>query len=162
MVIENVFSSTSFQVKKISAYSPGNIGICHKLLLCEQSSHVCILFMSFHSSSFNLASLFFHSFVGWLCLLHHCLEVCKDKTETRQQVMSAIANCPGVVEACCSLFLTRNINSDPPLYTPYLQNVLLSLGLHSREIGLLEINVLLHNASAVFLQGNPITSFSCL
>ncbi|CAH0383910.1 unnamed protein product [Bemisia tabaci] len=101
------------------------------------------------------------SFVGWLCLLHHCLEVCKDKTETRQQVMSAIANCPGVVEACCSLFLTRNINSDPPLYTPYLQNVLLSLGLHSREIGLLEINVLLHNASAVFLQGGFTVESQC-
>lgn len=69
-------------------------------------------------------------------------------------VLNAAASVEGLVEACCNLLLLPA----PSLFTPNLERVLLELGLHSREIGLQLIGLLLNNRPTLFSQGIAIVS----
>ena len=72
--------------------------------------------------------------LGWLRLLHHCLVVVKKHTELKNSVVASAAELPGLLDACAGLLLIPA--PAPPLLTTALENVLLHLGLHSRELGL--------------------------
>jgi baculoviral IAP repeat-containing protein 6 len=99
--------------------------------------------------------------LGWLRLLHHCLCLPSQDSELSAAVISSTASVPGLLEACCGLLLIPA--PSPSLFTPNLERVLLKLGLHNRELGLEQINILLRNGAAAFLQGmfiskNPLRS----
>lgn len=66
-----------------------------------------------------------------------------------EEVLNSAASVEGLMEACCNLLLLPA----PSLFTPNLERVLLQLGLHSRELGLRLINLLLNNRSTPLLQG---------
>lgn len=68
-----------------------------------------------------------------------------------EAVITSTASVNGLLEACCGLLLIPA--PAPSLFTPNLERVLLKLGLHSRELGLKQINTLLRNGAAAFLQG---------
>ncbi|PSN56888.1 hypothetical protein C0J52_00682 [Blattella germanica] len=91
------------------------------------------------------------SSLGWLRLLHHCLSLPSQDSELASAVVTSTASVPGLLEACCGLLLIPA--PSPSLFTPNLERVLLKLGLHSRELGLKQINTLLRNGAAAFLQG---------
>jgi hypothetical protein len=63
--------------------------------------------------------------------------------------VDAAAQESGLLEACCALLLVPS----PPSFAPSLERVLLYLGLHSPELGLAEINSLLHHSRAGLIQG---------
>nr|CAD7418720.1 unnamed protein product [Timema poppensis] len=88
--------------------------------------------------------------MGWLRLLHHCVSL--PNPELTQAVLASTSEVPGLLEACCGLLLIPA--PSPSLFTPHLERVLLKLGLHSRELGLKQINTLLRNGTAAFLQGS--------
>ncbi|XP_011349517.2 baculoviral IAP repeat-containing protein 6 isoform X2 [Ooceraea biroi] len=87
--------------------------------------------------------------LGWLRLLHQCLSVSKLNNNLASEVLNSAASVNGLVEACCNLLLLPA----PSLFTPNLERVLLQLGLHSRELGLRLIGLLLNNRSTSFFQG---------
>ncbi|KAM0728904.1 Baculoviral IAP repeat-containing protein 6 [Formica fusca] len=87
--------------------------------------------------------------LGWLRLLHQCLSVSTLNTNLAVEVLNSAASVEGLVEACCNLLLLPA----PSLFTPNLERVLLQLGLHSRELGLRLIGLLLNNRSTPFFQG---------
>lgn len=89
--------------------------------------------------------------LGWLRLLHHCLSLPSQDSELATAVVSSTASVPGLLEACCGLLLIPA--PSPSLFTPNLERVLLKLGLYNRELGLKQINTLLRNGAAAFLQG---------
>lgn len=89
--------------------------------------------------------------LGWLRLLHHCLSLPSQDSELAAAVVTSTASVPGLLEACCGLLLIPA--PSPSLFTPNLERVLLKLGLHNRELGLKQINTLLRNGAAAFLQG---------
>ncbi|XP_066597963.1 baculoviral IAP repeat-containing protein 6 isoform X2 [Prorops nasuta] len=91
--------------------------------------------------------------LGWLRLVHQCLSVSTLNFELATEVLNSAASVEGLVEACCNLLLLPA----PSLFTPNLERVLLQLGLHSRELGLRLINLLLNNRSAAFYQGTAAT-----
>ncbi|XP_059612083.1 baculoviral IAP repeat-containing protein 6 [Phlebotomus argentipes] len=85
------------------------------------------------------------SSLGWLRVLARCFSVATFKTEDNisNAVISAAANFPDFLEACCSL-----LNVAPQTSTIALQNletVLLKLGLYNKDLGLRLINILLKN-----------------
>ncbi|XP_055678936.1 baculoviral IAP repeat-containing protein 6 isoform X3 [Lutzomyia longipalpis] len=85
------------------------------------------------------------SSLGWLRVLARCFSVATYKNDETisNAVISAAANFPDFLEACCSL-----LNVAPQTSTIALQNletVLLKLGLFSKELGLRLINILLKN-----------------
>ncbi|XP_076225750.1 BIR repeat containing ubiquitin-conjugating enzyme isoform X2 [Nomia melanderi] len=86
---------------------------------------------------------------GWLRLLHQCLFVSALNSDLATKVLNSAASVEGLVEACCNLLLL----SAPSLFTPNLETVLFQLGLHSRELGLRLIGLLLNNRSTPFFQG---------
>ncbi|XP_069689782.1 baculoviral IAP repeat-containing protein 6 isoform X2 [Periplaneta americana] len=92
------------------------------------------------------------SSLGWLRLLHHCLSLPNQDSELATAVVTSTANVPGLLEACCGLLLIPA--PSPSLFTPNLERVLLKLGLHRCELGLKQINTLLRNGAAAFLQGS--------
>ncbi|PNF18833.1 hypothetical protein B7P43_G01653, partial [Cryptotermes secundus] len=92
------------------------------------------------------------SSLGWLRLLHHCLSLPSQDSELAAAVVTSTASVPGLLEACCGLLLIPA--PSPSLFTPNLERVLLKLGLHNRELGLKQINTLLRNGAAAFLQGS--------
>jgi baculoviral IAP repeat-containing protein 6 len=99
--------------------------------------------------------------LGWLRLLHHCLSLPSQDSELAAAVITSTASVSGLLEACCGLLLIPA--PSPSLFTPNLERVLLKLGLHNRELGLKQINTLLRNGAAAFLQGmcvslNPVNS----
>lgn len=65
------------------------------------------------------------------------------------KVLNSAASVDGLIEACCNFLLLPA----PSLFTPDLERVLLQLGLHSRELGLRLIGLLLSNRSTCFFQG---------
>ncbi|XP_035734374.1 baculoviral IAP repeat-containing protein 6-like isoform X2 [Vespa mandarinia] len=87
--------------------------------------------------------------LGWLRLLHQCLSVSTPNSELVAEVLNSAASVQGLIEACCNLLLLPA----PSLFTPDLERVLLQLGLHSRELGLRLIGLLLNNRSTPFFQG---------
>ncbi|XP_076667240.1 BIR repeat containing ubiquitin-conjugating enzyme isoform X2 [Andrena cerasifolii] len=87
--------------------------------------------------------------LGWLRLLHQCLSVSTLNSNLAVKVLNSAASVEGLVEACCNLLLLPA----PSLFTPNLERVLLQLGLHSRELGLRLIGLLLNNRSTPFFQG---------
>ncbi|XP_067212436.1 baculoviral IAP repeat-containing protein 6 isoform X3 [Linepithema humile] len=87
--------------------------------------------------------------LGWLRLLHQCLSVSTLNSDLAAEVLNSAASVEGLVEACCNLLLLPA----PSLFTPNLERVLLQLGLHSRELGLRLIGLLLNNRSTPFFQG---------
>ncbi|XP_076756528.1 BIR repeat containing ubiquitin-conjugating enzyme isoform X2 [Xylocopa sonorina] len=86
--------------------------------------------------------------LGWLRLLHQCLSVSTLNSNLAVKVLNSAASVEGLVEACCNLLLLPA----PSLFTPNLERVLLQLGLHSRELGLRLIGLLLNNRSTSFFQ----------
>lgn len=67
-----------------------------------------------------------------------------------KEVVSAAAESEeDLLEACCALLSVPA----PPSLAPSLERVLLHLGLHNSELGLKEINLLLHHTRAGELQG---------
>lgn len=86
---------------------------------------------------------------GWLRLVHQCLLVSNLSSSLAHEVLDSAASVDGLIEACCSLLLLRPRS----LYTPNLERVLLQLGLHSRELGLQLINLLLNNRCTPLFQG---------
>ncbi|XP_063984704.1 baculoviral IAP repeat-containing protein 6 isoform X2 [Diachasmimorpha longicaudata] len=86
--------------------------------------------------------------LGWLRLVHQCLSVGALSSSLFKEVLNSAAGVEGLVEACCSLLLLPA----PSLFTPNLERVLLQLGLHSKELGLRLIGLLLNNRCAP-LQG---------
>ncbi|EFN66625.1 Baculoviral IAP repeat-containing protein 6 [Camponotus floridanus] len=88
--------------------------------------------------------------LGWLRLLHQCLSVSTLNSNLAVEVLNSAASVEGLVEACCNLLLLPA----PSLFTPNLERVLLQLGLHSRELGLRLIGLLLNNRSTPFFQGS--------
>ncbi|KDR13250.1 hypothetical protein L798_12638, partial [Zootermopsis nevadensis] len=92
------------------------------------------------------------SSLGWLRLLHHCLSLPSQESELATAVITSTASVSGLLEACCGLLLIPA--PSPSLFTPNLERVLLKLGLHNRELGLKQINTLLRNGAAAFLQGS--------
>lgn len=67
-----------------------------------------------------------------------------------KEVVSAAAESEeDLLEACCALLSVPA----PPNLAPSLERVLLHLGLHNSELGLKEINLLLHHTRAGELQG---------
>ncbi|KAK9296171.1 hypothetical protein QLX08_009734 [Tetragonisca angustula] len=91
--------------------------------------------------------------LGWLRLLHQCLSVSTLNSNLAVKVLNSAASVEGLVEACCNLLLLPA----PSLFTPNLERVLLQLGLHSRELGLRLIGLLLNNRSTSFFQGATTT-----
>nr|XP_033324348.1 baculoviral IAP repeat-containing protein 6 [Megalopta genalis] len=85
----------------------------------------------------------------WLRLLHQCLFVSALNPNLATKVLNSAASVDGLVEACCNLLLL----SVPSFFTPNLETVLFQLGLHSRELGLRLIGLLLNNRSTPFFQG---------
>lgn len=94
-------------------------------------------------------NLTYLSSLGWLRLLHQCLSVSTLNSNLAVKVLNSAASVEGLVEACCNLLLLPA----PSLFTPNLERVLLQLGLHSRELGLRLIGLLLNNRSTSFFQG---------
>uniref|UniRef100_A0A0C9RVJ5 Dual E2 ubiquitin-conjugating enzyme/E3 ubiquitin-protein ligase BIRC6 n=1 Tax=Fopius arisanus TaxID=64838 RepID=A0A0C9RVJ5_9HYME len=82
--------------------------------------------------------------LGWLRLVHQCLSVSALSSSLSKEVLNSAAAVEGLVEACCSLLLLPA----PSLFTPNLERVLLQLGLHSKELGLRLISLLLNNRCA--------------
>ena len=70
-----------------------------------------------------------------------------------QEVLNSAASVEGLVESCCNLLLLPA----PSLFTPNLERVLLQLGLHSSELGLRLINLLLDNRSTPLFQASAST-----
>ncbi|XP_012256631.2 baculoviral IAP repeat-containing protein 6 isoform X2 [Athalia rosae] len=87
--------------------------------------------------------------LGWLRLVHQCLSVSMLNSSLSDAVLNSAASVEGLMEACCNLLLLPA----PSLFTPNLERVLLQLGLHSRDLGLRLINLLLNNRSTPLLQG---------
>ncbi|XP_033217381.1 baculoviral IAP repeat-containing protein 6 isoform X2 [Belonocnema kinseyi] len=86
--------------------------------------------------------------LGWLRLVHQCLSVSAMNSGLAQEVLNSAASVEGLVESCCNLLLLPA----PSLFTPNLERVLLQLGLHSNELGLRLINLLLDNRSTPLFQ----------
>lgn len=108
----------------------------------------------------NLKIHFLYRFscsLGWLRLLHQCLSVSTLNSNLAVEVLNSAASVEGLVEACCNLLLLPA----PSLFTPNLERVLLQLGLHSRELGLRLIGLLLNNRSTPFFQGIALFSIYC-
>ncbi|XP_057338600.1 baculoviral IAP repeat-containing protein 6 isoform X3 [Microplitis mediator] len=86
--------------------------------------------------------------LGWLRLIHQCLSVSALSSSLSQNVLDSAASVPGLIGACCTLLLLPA----PSLFTPNLERVLIQLGLHSRELGLQLISLLLNNRCALLFQ----------
>lgn len=85
--------------------------------------------------------------LGWVQLLQHCLTI-------EESVASAAAAIPHLLTTCTALLVSPQANTHSP---PYLETVLLKLGLHSTDMGLTLIDSLLRKSS--FL-GQPDTCVS--
>lgn len=86
--------------------------------------------------------------------MHQCLSVSTVSSSLTVEVLNSAASVDGLVESCCNLLLLPA----PSLFTPNLERVLLQLGLHSRELGLRLIGLLLNNRTAPLLQGSVLSA----
>lgn len=86
----------------------------------------------------NFFFFFFINFsLGWVQLLQHCLTI-------EESVASAAAAIPHLLTTCTALLVSPQANTHSP---PYLETVLLKLGLHSTDMGLTLIDSLLRKSS---------------
>lgn len=108
--------------------------------------HTLIIQIRIHKRQYFVTYL---SSLGWLRLLHQCLSVSTLNSNLAVKVLNSAASVEGLIEACCNLLLLPA----PSLFTPNLERVLLQLGLHSRELGLRLIGLLLNNRSTPFFRG---------
>lgn len=86
-------------------------------------------------------------------MVHQCLSVSTVSSSLNAEVLNSAASVPNIVESCCNLLFLPA----PSLFTPNLERVLLQLGLHSTELGLRLINLLLNNRTAPLLQGSMLS-----
>ncbi|XP_044597131.1 baculoviral IAP repeat-containing protein 6 isoform X2 [Cotesia glomerata] len=86
--------------------------------------------------------------LGWLRLIYQCFSVSALSSTLSQSVLDSAASVTGLIEACCTLLLLPA----PSLFTSNLERVLLQLGLHSRELGLQLISLLLNNRCTLLFQ----------
>uniref|UniRef100_T1IPT5 Dual E2 ubiquitin-conjugating enzyme/E3 ubiquitin-protein ligase BIRC6 n=1 Tax=Strigamia maritima TaxID=126957 RepID=T1IPT5_STRMM len=80
------------------------------------------------------------SSLGWLRIVHHCLTL-PVNFNLQQKACDAAVAIPHLLQACCTLLLTPALG----IYIAHVEYVLLQLGLHSTEVGLKEIHILLHS-----------------
>ena len=90
----------------------------------------------------NYLSFTSTSSVGWLRLLHHCLAKCEN--EISSQVAGAAARTSGLLVTCTALLVS---SSAVQLYATNIEAVLLKIGLHSNEMGLVLIEHILRNTN---------------
>ncbi|XP_065342145.1 baculoviral IAP repeat-containing protein 6 isoform X6 [Cloeon dipterum] len=87
---------------------------------------------------------------GWLRLLYFTMSISPPGSPMLKQVVAAAAKSEEeLLDACCALLFVP----PPASLSPNLERVLLYLGLHSSELGLKEINLLLHHTRASEMQG---------
>jgi len=67
--------------------------------------------------------------IGWLRLLHHCLTHCDDVCD---DVTRAASQTPDLLLTCVTLLLSNSAI----IYAGNIESVLLTLGLHSVDLGL--------------------------
>lgn len=87
------------------------------------------------------------SSLGWLGILSRCFSVASYSSDTTLSnlVVSAAANYPGFLEACCSLLNISGPAQD--IASQNLEHVLLKLGLLSKDFGMRLIDNLLNNTT---------------
>lgn len=76
--------------------------------------------------------------IGWLRLLHHCVTQCED---LQKEVTEAAVSTPDLLVTCTTLLMT----SSAVIYANSIESVLLTIGLHSTEMGLGLLDQLLRN-----------------
>ncbi|XP_068082089.1 baculoviral IAP repeat-containing protein 6 [Anabrus simplex] len=92
--------------------------------------------------------------LGWLRLLHHCIHFPESKSElavSQYLSIAAAAEVEGLLESCLEMLLISAPSGRE--FVPKLEFLLLKLGHHSDDLGNKEIDLLLHRAPAIFLQG---------
>jgi len=78
--------------------------------------------------------------IGWLRLLHHCLTHCDDVCD---DVTRAASPTPDLLLTCVTLLLSNSAI----IYASNIESVLLTLGLHSVDLGLELIDHILRRTS---------------
>lgn len=91
------------------------------------------------------------SSIGWLRVLSHVMSTPRVDSPLLRSLLDAACSTPLLLEALASLLLLPS--PPPPLYSTGLKQVLLSLGLHSLQLGLSLLEILLHNGAVTFMQG---------
>ncbi|XP_059477801.1 baculoviral IAP repeat-containing protein 6 [Neocloeon triangulifer] len=87
---------------------------------------------------------------GWLRLLYFTMVMSPPSSPMLKEVVAAAAESEEeLLDACCALLFVP----PPASLSPSLERVLLYLGLHNSELGLKEINLLLHHTRASEMQG---------
>jgi len=84
--------------------------------------------------------------IGWLRLLHHCLNHCD---ELRENITAAIAPTTDLLLTCTTLLMSTSAM----LYASNIESVLLTLGLHSVDMGLALIDHILRHTAFVSDEG---------
>uniref|UniRef100_A0A8D8V1I0 Dual E2 ubiquitin-conjugating enzyme/E3 ubiquitin-protein ligase BIRC6 n=1 Tax=Cacopsylla melanoneura TaxID=428564 RepID=A0A8D8V1I0_9HEMI len=91
------------------------------------------------------------SSIGWLRVLNHVISVPNPDSPLLFSLLDAASSTPSLLDSLASLLL---LPAPPPaLFAPGLKHVLLSLGLHSKALGLSLLEILLHNGAVTFMQG---------
>ncbi|KAL7288200.1 hypothetical protein TKK_0017750 [Trichogramma kaykai] len=97
------------------------------------------------------------SSIGWLRLIHQCLSLSSSNSQLLEKILKAASMVEGLIESFCDLLFLPA----PSFYFPNLEKVLLQLGLHSGELGLKLINLMLSNRTAPLLQNTLYNKESC-
>ncbi|KAI5705732.1 hypothetical protein M8J75_001299 [Diaphorina citri] len=85
------------------------------------------------------------SSIGWLRVLNHVISVPRPDSPLLSSLLDSGAATPHLLESLASMLL---LPAPPPaLFTPGLKHVLLSLGLHSKPLGLALLEIILHNGT---------------
>ncbi|KAI5741460.1 hypothetical protein M8J76_013823 [Diaphorina citri] len=85
------------------------------------------------------------SSIGWLRVLNHVISVPRPDSPLLSSLLDSGAAIPHLLESLASMLL---LPAPPPaLFTPGLKHVLLSLGLHSKPLGLALLEIILHNGT---------------
>ena len=84
--------------------------------------------------------------IGWLRLLHHCLTHCE---EVHHDVTRAASPTPDLLLTCVTLLLSNSA----VIYASSIESVLLTLGLHSVDLGLELIDHILRRTSFSSAEG---------
>ncbi|CAB0044915.1 unnamed protein product [Trichogramma brassicae] len=97
------------------------------------------------------------SSIGWLRLIHQCLSLSSSNSQLSEKILKAASMVEGLIESFCDLLFLPA----PSFYFPNLEKVLLQLGLHSGELGLKLINLMLSSRTAPLLQNTLYNKESC-
>ena len=84
--------------------------------------------------------------------MNQCLVVSATNPSLNTEVLNSAASVEGLVESCCNLLLLPV----PSVLTSNLERVLLQLGLHSCELGLRLISLLLNNRTVPLMQNSAV------